>query len=81
MPLKALEYLNIAGNLITDYRVLEPLRRIKRLEVFLKGNPFTEASNWKYKIRQYSLVVLKEARSVECGAEKAEELGRAEEED
>lgn len=66
MPLKALNYLNIAGNLIADYRVLEPLRRIKRLEVYLKDNPFTEASNWKYKIRQYSLIILKEARSVEC---------------
>ena len=71
MPLKALSYLNIAGNLISDYRVLEPLRRIKRLEIFLKDNPFTEATNWKYKLKQYSLIVLKEARSVDCSEEKA----------
>jgi hypothetical protein len=64
MPLKSLNYLNISHNIISDYKVLEPLRRLGNLEVFVKDNPFTDNSNWKLKLRLFNITVLKEARKI-----------------
>lgn len=64
MPLKSLRYLNIAQNIISDYRVLEPLRRLGKLEVYLKDNPFTETPNWRNKIRNFSIIILKDPKTL-----------------
>ena len=42
MPLVNLDYLNLAHNLISDYRKLQPLQMIDNLEIFLLGNPFLD---------------------------------------
>ncbi len=64
MPLRSLQYLNIAHNIISDYRELEPLRRLRRLEVYLDDNPFLELPSWKYKIRMFGIVLLKTAKQL-----------------
>jgi hypothetical protein len=64
MPLSSLEYLNIAHNLVSDYRALEPLRRLRKLAVHLKDNPFSEQPNWKGKIRLIGLNILKDPKSL-----------------
>ena len=62
MPLADLSYLNLASNLLRDFRKLQPLQMIESLEVYLAGNPFLEAEAWKGKVKNYGLRVLKEAR-------------------
>lgn len=62
MPLQKLSYLNVANNLIKEYRKLQPLGMIDDLEVYLVGNPFVDEEVWKNKVKNYGLKVLKEAR-------------------
>ena len=40
MPLVDLTYLNLANNILKDFRKLQPLQMIDNLEVYLVGNPF-----------------------------------------
>ena len=65
MPLCNLNYLNIARNLIQDFRKLQPLQMIDNLEIHVVGNPFLDGEVWKNKVKQYGLKVLKEAKIFE----------------
>lgn len=59
MPLSNLNYLNIADNLISDSRKLQPLQMIENLEVYVAGNPFVEGEVWKNKVKNYGIKILK----------------------
>ena len=73
MPLSNLNYLNLAQNLISDVRKLQPLQMIDGLEVYLAGNPFIEEEIWKSKVKNYGLKVLKEARNLNLKANKVKQ--------
>ena len=74
MPLADLSYLNLASNLLRDFRKLQPLQMIESLEVYLAGNPFLEAEAWKGKVKNYGLRVLKEARVFPVTEKKVQKL-------
>lgn len=59
MPLNKLNYLNIANNLINDFRKLQPLQTIDGLEIYVVGNPFIDGETWKNKVKNYGIKVLK----------------------
>lgn len=59
MPLVDLTYLNLANNILKDFRKLQPLQMIDNLEVYLVGNPFLEVDAWKGKVKNYGLKVIK----------------------
>lgn len=59
MPLIRLNYLNVSNNLIEDFKKLQPLQMIGGLEIYVAGNPFVKGENWKNKLRNYGLIVIK----------------------
>jgi len=73
MPLTGLEYLNVANNLISDYRKLLPLQLIDSLEIYVAGNPFVDGEVWKNKIKSYGIKVLKEPKLLSSKCEVKEE--------
>lgn len=73
MPLGNLTYLNLANNLINDFRKLQPLQMIDSLEVYLIGNPFIDGEVWKSKVKSYGIKVLKEPKVLETKSEVKQE--------
>ena len=65
MPLVNLNYLNLANNLINDFRKLQPLQMVDCLEVYLVGNPFLDGDAWKSKVKGYGLKILKDGKLFE----------------
>lgn len=62
MILTNLEYLNISNNFVSDVSRLQPLRKLEKIVVCVKDNPFLAKDGWKIKLKQYGVKLAKDPK-------------------
>ena len=62
IKLMGLEYLDLSHNIIRDVSKLLPLKRIKRLAIYVSHNPFENKEGWKNALLSLNLKIEKEPK-------------------